>query len=145
MKEGIYLSDGIAALSRIACFTLDAVCSSLKITVSHDDTLARNLVTAIIRDVVTETVNEDSQIDVKAYMLNQIASRFASLCHDQLWRCKLAGLAGMNILIGEEVGLGEKWVAGHQIEFYRAAIYILKDMPHELPNDVDEVTAFVRK
>ncbi|TIC01039.1 hypothetical protein E3Q17_01964 [Wallemia mellicola] len=145
MKEGIYLSDGIPALSRIACFTLDAVCSSLKLTVSHDDTLSRDLVTAIIRDVVTETVNEDSQIDVKTYMLNQIASRFASLCHDQLWRCKLAGLAGMNILTGEEVGLGEKWVAGHQIEFYRAAIYILKDMPHELPNDVDEVTAFVKK
>lgn len=136
-------NDGAVSLSRLGGITLDCISRSLIIAVSHDEKISHDIVLFSMNQIVD--LVSDVEEDLRTFILNQLSSRFSSLCHDQLWRCKLAGLKGMALLISDDVNLGEKWVCSHQIEFYRAAVYILKDMPNETPVDVDTVIDFIRR
>lgn len=136
--------EGLITLSKLTSITLDVLTKSLTSSISIDINIANQLVYDIIKKVVNFEI-DSSREDVKSYILNQIAGRFSSLCHDQLWKFKLSGLRGMKILISKDINIGEKWIINHEIEFYRAAIYMLKDMPNENPIDVDEVSDFIKK
>ncbi|TIB16619.1 hypothetical protein E3P89_00202 [Wallemia ichthyophaga] len=141
----VYLNwnDGIVSLSRLGGVTLDCIANCLTTAVSRDEKLSYDLVLFSVNQIVELVAGVDE--DMKGFIFNQLSSRFSSLCHDQLWRYKLAGLKGMTLMISDDVNLGEKWISSHQIEFYRAAVYILKDMPLETPVEVDLVIDFIRK
>ncbi|GAA6030453.1 hypothetical protein JCM8097_009114 [Rhodosporidiobolus ruineniae] len=78
------------------------------------------------------------KIDAPLAILHQMGTKLASHCYDPSWQRKTGAARGMAILVGE-VGLKAKWVVEHEIEFTRALLFALKDMPGEAPSNADMV------
>ncbi|GAA5907251.1 hypothetical protein JCM6882_008402 [Rhodosporidiobolus microsporus] len=78
------------------------------------------------------------KLDAPTAMAHQMGSRLASHCYDPSWQRKTGAAKGMSILVSD-VGLEVKWVIEHEIEFTRALLFALKDMPGEAPSNADMV------
>ncbi|GAA6004124.1 hypothetical protein JCM10207_002438 [Rhodosporidiobolus poonsookiae] len=84
------------------------------------------------------TAPEHGKMDSATAMLHQMGSRLASHCYDPSWQRKTGAAKGMSILISE-VDVEVKFVVEHEIEFTRALLFALKDMPGEAPSHADMV------
>ncbi|KAK0615854.1 hypothetical protein B0T17DRAFT_510419 [Bombardia bombarda] len=63
---------------------------------------------------------------------NSLASTFCHGCYEEEWFTKTGGTLGIKILL-TDMDLGDLWVATKQIDFVRALMYVIKDMPQDLP------------
>ncbi|KAH7633405.1 hypothetical protein B0T09DRAFT_395672 [Sordaria sp. MPI-SDFR-AT-0083] len=72
-----------------------------------------------------------SHVSRLAYF-NSLANTFCHGCYEEEWFTKAGGTLGIKILL-TNVDLGDSWVATKQIEFVRALMYVIKDMPQDLP------------
>ena len=63
---------------------------------------------------------------------NSLAATFCHGCYEEEWFTKAGGTLGIKILL-TDVDLGDSWVGSKQIEFVRALMYVVKDMPQDLP------------
>ncbi|KAK3945124.1 hypothetical protein QBC46DRAFT_435929 [Diplogelasinospora grovesii] len=63
---------------------------------------------------------------------NHLASTFCHGCYEEEWFTKTGGTLGIKIML-TEMDLGDVWVSAKQIEFVRALMYVIKDMPQDLP------------
>ncbi|GAA96948.1 uncharacterized protein L969DRAFT_90354 [Mixia osmundae IAM 14324] len=72
-------------------------------------------------------------------ILRQLAARLSSLCYDQSWQRKTGGATGIAILTSK-MQLGLNWMLDHELEFVRALLFTLKDMPSDPPGNVGEVS-----
>ena len=61
-----------------------------------------------------------------------LAKIFCHNCHEEEWFTKAGGSLGINILT-TKISLGDSWVIERQVDFVRALVYIIKDMPQDLP------------
>lgn len=61
-----------------------------------------------------------------------LARVFCHKCHEEEWYAKAGGGLGIHIFV-TAVDLGEQWMIERQIEFVRALMYVMKDMPQDLP------------
>ncbi|KAI9779803.1 MAG: hypothetical protein M1835_004619 [Candelina submexicana] len=57
---------------------------------------------------------------------------FCHSCYEEEWFTKSGGSLGIKILT-TTIGLSDTWVSDRQIEFVRALMYVVKDMPQDLP------------
>ncbi|KAI9850594.1 MAG: hypothetical protein M1838_005379 [Thelocarpon superellum] len=60
------------------------------------------------------------------------AKTCAHSCHEEEWYTKAGGARGIH-LVATRVDLGDAWLADRQLEFVRALLYVIKDMPPDLP------------
>ncbi|KAH6637038.1 hypothetical protein F5144DRAFT_531101 [Chaetomium tenue] len=65
-------------------------------------------------------------------LFNSLASAFCHGCYEEEWFTKTGGTLGIKALL-TDIELGDAWIATKQIEFVRALIYVVKDMPLDLP------------
>lgn len=63
---------------------------------------------------------------------NRLSSTFCHSCYEEEWFTKTGGSLGIHFLL-TELDLGDAWVATKQTEFIRALMYVIKDMPQDLP------------
>ncbi|WDK12319.1 FAT domain-containing protein [Colletotrichum graminicola] len=63
---------------------------------------------------------------------NNLSATFCHGCYEEEWFTKTGGSLGINFLL-TELDLGDQWVASKQIEFIRSLMYVIKDMPQDLP------------
>ncbi|KAK4242261.1 hypothetical protein C8A03DRAFT_11533 [Achaetomium macrosporum] len=63
---------------------------------------------------------------------NSLASTFCHGCYEEEWFTKTGGTLGIKALL-TDVDLGDLWIAAKQIDFVRALMYVIKDMPQDLP------------
>ncbi|RYP29890.1 hypothetical protein DL767_006489 [Monosporascus sp. MG133] len=63
---------------------------------------------------------------------NHLSRTFCHGCHEEEWYTKTGGTLGIRYLL-TEVDLGDAWVASKQMDFVRALMYVIKDMPQDLP------------
>ena len=63
---------------------------------------------------------------------DNLAAAFCHGCYEEEWFTKTGGTLGIKILL-TDVDLGDHWVASKQIDFVRALMYVIKDMPQDLP------------
>ncbi|KAK3900673.1 hypothetical protein C8A05DRAFT_17041 [Staphylotrichum tortipilum] len=63
---------------------------------------------------------------------NSLASTFCHGCYEEEWFTKTGGTLGIKALL-TDIELGDAWVATKQIDFVRALMYVIKDMPQDLP------------
>lgn len=63
---------------------------------------------------------------------SHLSSTFCHSCYEEEWFTKTGGSLGINFLL-TELDLGNAWVASKQNEFTRALMYVIKDMPQDLP------------
>lgn len=57
---------------------------------------------------------------------------FCHNCYEEEWFSKAGGSLGINFMI-TKINLGDSWVQDRQCEFARALMYVIKDMPPDLP------------
>ncbi|KAI1475863.1 hypothetical protein F4774DRAFT_269598 [Daldinia eschscholtzii] len=57
---------------------------------------------------------------------------FCHACHEEEWYTKTGGTLGIKYLL-VEIDLGDLWVVSKQMDFIRALMYVIKDMPQDLP------------
>lgn len=63
---------------------------------------------------------------------SHLSRTFCHACNEEEWYTKTGGSLGINYLL-VEVDLGDPWVASKQMDFIRALMYVIKDMPQDLP------------
>jgi len=62
-----------------------------------------------------------------------LSRTFCHACFEEEWFTKAGGTLGIKYLL-DEVELGDAWFIGKQVEFIRALMYVVKDMPQDLPD-----------
>ncbi|PHH92307.1 hypothetical protein CDD83_8021 [Cordyceps sp. RAO-2017] len=65
-------------------------------------------------------------------LFSHLSSTFCHSCYEEEWFTKTGGSLGINFLL-TELDFGDAWVASKQTEFIRALMYVIKDMPQDLP------------
>ncbi|KAK4104754.1 hypothetical protein N658DRAFT_418642 [Parathielavia hyrcaniae] len=63
---------------------------------------------------------------------NSLAATFCHGCYEEEWFTKTGGTLGIKALL-TDIDLGDLWVAAKQIDIVRALMYVIKDMPQDLP------------
>lgn len=61
-----------------------------------------------------------------------LAKVFCHKCHEEEWYTKAGGGLGIHLFV-TKLDLGDRWTEERQIEFIRALMYVMKDMPQDLP------------
>ncbi|KDQ64542.1 hypothetical protein JAAARDRAFT_28186 [Jaapia argillacea MUCL 33604] len=99
---------------------------------------AQKLVSCIIQDLIA--LGNDVSIAMQDVIptLHQIASRFSALCQEDSWVRKSAGCSGIKIMTFTP-DVGAKWISERDIDLVRTLLHVLKELPSDLPRDVDEV------
>ena len=70
--------------------------------------------------------------------LYQIALRFSNLCLEDSWELKKAGCNGIYVMT--ELAEGPlRWLADRALDMIRVLLHVLKDMPFDLPEEVQLV------
>ncbi|KKP04788.1 transformation/transcription domain-associated protein [Trichoderma harzianum] len=68
----------------------------------------------------------------RLHLFNHLSNTFCHSCYEEEWFTKTGGSLGINFLL-TELDLGDAWVTSKQTEFIRALMYVIKDMPLDLP------------
>ncbi|KAI8965638.1 hypothetical protein F5Y11DRAFT_275738 [Daldinia sp. FL1419] len=63
---------------------------------------------------------------------SHLSKTFCHACHEEEWYTKTGGTLGIKYLL-VEIDLGDLWVVSKQMDFIRALMYVIKDMPQDLP------------
>ncbi|KAI1429490.1 FAT domain-containing protein [Xylaria sp. FL1777] len=61
-----------------------------------------------------------------------LSKTFCHACFEEEWYTKAGGTLGIKYLL-DQVELGETWLISKHLEFIRALMYVIKDMPQDLP------------
>ena len=116
---------------------IDNLCSvdSLELDAAADQTQR------IVEDLIATRANPPSpgaRPDAGTTLLHQMGSRLCSLCYEEAWQRKTGAARGLSIL-ASKVELEIRFLLDHEIEFTRALLFALKDMPGEAPINSDQV------
>ncbi|KAI6717317.1 hypothetical protein JHW43_000220 [Diplocarpon mali] len=108
----------------------DAILESL----SSDTPAVREAAQAAIREVYdTTAVIFGSETEIyRLQFFTHLCNLFCHNCYEEEWFSKAGGSAGIHFMI-TEVNLGDAWVHERQMEFVKALMYVIKDMPPDLP------------
>ncbi|KAI1180923.1 FAT domain-containing protein [Nemania sp. FL0916] len=63
---------------------------------------------------------------------NHLSKTFCHACFEEEWFTKAGGTLGIKYLL-DQVELGQTWLMLKQLELIRALMYVIKDMPQDLP------------
>ncbi|KAI1261293.1 FAT domain-containing protein [Xylariaceae sp. FL1019] len=63
---------------------------------------------------------------------HHLSKTFCHACFEEEWYTKAGGTLGIKYLL-DEIELGDIWIISKQMEFIRALMYVIKDMPQDLP------------
>ncbi|AEO62746.1 TRA1-like protein [Thermothielavioides terrestris NRRL 8126] len=95
-----------------------------------------------VRDAAERLIKEmyDSAVTIfgspthvaRLSLFDSLASTFCHGCYEEEWFTKAGGTLGIKALL-QNFELGDSWLAGQHIEFVRALMYVIKDMPQDLP------------
>ncbi|KAI4155573.1 MAG: hypothetical protein LQ340_000907 [Diploschistes diacapsis] len=68
----------------------------------------------------------------KLPFFNQLAKIFCHSCYEEEWFTKGAGALGIHLL-SSKIGLPDSWLKEKQLEFVKALMFLIKDLPQDLP------------
>ncbi|KAI0434650.1 FAT domain-containing protein [Xylaria sp. FL1042] len=63
---------------------------------------------------------------------NHLSKTFCHACFEEEWYTKAGGTLGIKYLL-DQVELGDAWLVSKHLDFIRALMYVIKDMPQDLP------------
>ncbi|TDZ59852.1 Transcription-associated protein 1 [Colletotrichum trifolii] len=108
----------------------DAIVESL----ASDHPEVRESAQRAIREVydTAATIFGSEQYVARLNFFSHLSSTFCHGCYEEEWFTKTGGSLGINFLL-TELDLGDPWIMTKQTEFIRALMYVIKDMPQDLP------------
>ncbi|KAI9662779.1 MAG: hypothetical protein M1829_006123 [Trizodia sp. TS-e1964] len=117
----VYIDSRILADSIVECLT-------------SDQYAVRQAAEATIMVVVDAAAIIFGSIDYvhKLPFFTHLAKTLCHCCHEEEWFTKAGGSLGIH-LFATKIDLGDTWMFERQTDFVRALIYVMKDMPHDLP------------
>lgn len=121
----------------LSCY-LDAFPHALARDQPEHATKAYSMICTIVDDLVAMNTRPSVTQPEILVILHQIANRFTALCLDDSWTRKSAGCSGIKIM-ARTPNLGTRWIMDREVDLYRTLLHILKDLPSDLPRDVDDV------
>lgn len=71
-------------------------------------------------------------------ILHHLANRFTTLCLDEPWIHKHAGCNGIRMMAHAH-DMGQRWIIDRELDLIRTLLHVLKDLPIDLPRNVDSV------
>ncbi|KAH8652325.1 hypothetical protein BX600DRAFT_386637 [Xylariales sp. PMI_506] len=113
--------------TRILC---DAIAESLASDLPEVRDAAFRAVRAM-HDSTATIFGSESQVGRLGFF-SQLSSSFCHGCYEEEWFTKAGGTHGIRFLL-TEIDLGDAWVTMKQMDFIRALMYVIKDMPQDLP------------
>ncbi|KAF5390637.1 hypothetical protein D9757_002758 [Collybiopsis confluens] len=138
LKRGPARDSASYRTSAVLASYLEAIPYAMARPQVEQATKARNLIASIVQDLVTYTKQNNLSVPDLYLILHQITNRFTALCLDESWTRKIAGCGGIKMMTETEE-VGAKWVRDREIDLVRTLLHILKDLPADLPKDVDEI------
>ena len=110
---------------------------------SHDSgTDEKKKVDELVRSLVKDLIAMADKVDVGLMdvrpILNQVANKIISLCLDDSRVAKIAGCDGIKFM-AQLPGLGVRWITERIADVVRSLLFVLKDMPFDLPDRVKDV------
>ncbi|CAI4210370.1 unnamed protein product [Parascedosporium putredinis] len=108
----------------------DAIVESL----ASDQIQVREVAQAALREIHRSTATIfGSEIGVaRLPFFTYMSTTFCHSCYEEEWFTKTGGTLGIKFLL-TEFDLGDYWLASKQNEFIRALLYVIKDIPQDLP------------
>lgn len=113
--------------TRILC---DAIVESLASDLPEVRDAAFRAIRAVYESTVTIFASP-GQVG-RLTFFNHLAQVFCHACYEEEWFTKTGGTLGIKYML-TEVDLGPGWVAAKQDSFIRSLMYVIKDMPQDLP------------
>lgn len=66
---------------------------------------------------------------------SRLAETFVHACYEEEWFVKSGGTAGIDIIISK-MDFSDQFLIDRQLDFVRALLYVIKDMPQDLPASI---------
>jgi transformation/transcription domain-associated protein len=108
----------------------DAIVDSL----SSDMIVVRETAELALKEVynsVATIFGSEANVGRLAFF-NHLTATFFHSCYEEEWFTKAGGSLGIRLML-TKIEMGDTWVADRQLEFVRALMYVIKDMPQDLP------------
>lgn len=108
----------------------DAITESL----SSDNILVREAAERGLKEVFDSTAiifGSTAQVGRLAFF-GHISNVFCHSCYEEDWFTKAGGSLGINLMV-TKFDIGDGWVSDRQLEYVKALLYVIKDMPQDLP------------
>jgi transformation/transcription domain-associated protein len=101
---------------------------------SSDMPSVREAAQEAVREVydTTATIFSSNTEIYRLSFFSYLSSLFCHNCYEEEWFSKAGGSLGINFMI-TKINMGDAWVQDRQIDFVRALMYVIKDMPADLP------------
>jgi transformation/transcription domain-associated protein len=132
-----------AILRRYPSSMLSAYLEAFPRALARDDAderpKAQKFVTAIIGGLIALTNLRNLPLQDVVPTLYHLAARFVAMCMEDSWVLKTGGCSGIRIMT-QVHGYGIKWVSDRELDLVRTLLHMLKELPYELPKDIQEVT-----
>lgn len=103
-------------------------------TLSSDNPTVREAAGDCIRtifDAAAQIFGSESKVHHLPFFTH-LAKVFCHKCYEEDWYIKAGGGLGIQLL-ATKIDLGDQWMIARQIDFVRALVYVIKDMPLDLP------------
>nr|XP_018259603.1 transformation/transcription domain-associated protein [Kwoniella dejecticola CBS 10117]OBR81761.1 transformation/transcription domain-associated protein [Kwoniella dejecticola CBS 10117] len=76
-------------------------------------------------------------------MVAFLAHRLVSLCHEEDWSKKMAGVTAMSAFV-HKIDLSRKMIIDLELDFVRALLFCLRDAPKDTPKSSEEVIVLIK-
>ncbi|KAK9475364.1 uncharacterized protein V1510DRAFT_427714 [Dipodascopsis tothii] len=132
--------EGPACLDiRVMCPAIADALSSAKAPVRE---AGRHAVHTIYK--TTQTLFSTTDMAQSFPIFKLLAMTFCHSCYEEPWFKKSGGCLGIRILL-KDLDFSAKWLAERQLDIIRALLFVLKDVPSEVPTaSRDEAREFIR-
>ncbi|KDQ21071.1 hypothetical protein BOTBODRAFT_142417 [Botryobasidium botryosum FD-172 SS1] len=129
-------------LSPLFVIFLDALPQGLAYADPQEISNGKELITSIVSQMMIlgaeGTTENGSKLNDPSIIYHNLASRFIAMCFKEAVTKKIAGFNGIYILTNTP-DLREKWIHDRQLDFVRALLSVLKDMPNDPPRHADDI------
>ncbi|KAL3426523.1 histone acetylase complex subunit (FAT domain-containing protein) [Phlyctema vagabunda] len=116
------------------CIDTRVLANAIVESLSSDMTTVRQAAEAAIQEIYDSAAiifGSENQVH-RLTFFSHLSSVFCHSCFQEEWFTKAGGSLGINILI-TKINLGDAWVNERQLDFIKALLYVVKDMPPDLP------------
>ncbi|KAI0870073.1 FAT domain-containing protein [Hypoxylon argillaceum] len=108
----------------------DAIVESLASELPEVRDAAFRAIRAVYDSTVT-IFGSESEIG-RLNFFHHLGKTFCHACFEEEWYTKAGGTLGIKYVL-DQVELGEQWLTDKKLELIRALLYVIKDMPQDLP------------
>lgn len=92
---------------------------------------AAQMVVQVVYDTTATIFGSGTEV-YRLQFFTYLSSLFCHNCYEEEWFSKAGGSGGIHFLL-TKIDMGDAWVHERQMEFVKALMYVIKDMPPDLP------------